>query len=291
MKVGVIGLGAMGSGMAANLSRAGVLDCVYNRTRQRADCFCQAHRVDVADSIETLAARSDVIIICVSRDEDVLEVVAQIARCIRPDAVVIDTSTVSHATAKQVAQNLAERGAHFLDAPVSGGVEGAKKGALAMMVGGSADVLERVRPVLDHISHTIVHMGGVGAGQTTKAVNQIMAAGINQAVTEALAFAEAEQLPTDKVLEVVGSGAAGNWFLDHRGASMVAGDFTPGFKLGLHHKDLKICKTMVAEHGVQLPMIEMSLILYQRLIDEGFSNDDISTLYRYKRRLFQQAGR
>jgi len=157
------------------------------------------------------------------------------------------------------------------------------------MVGGDSAVLERVRPVLAAISKTIVHMGDVGTGQATKAVNQIMAAGINQAVTEALAFAEAEGLPIDKVIEVVGSGASANWFLHHRGTSMTQGEFAPGFKLGLHHKDLQICQAMVAEHGVHLPIIEMSLILYQRLIDEGFADEDISTLFRHKQRMFQQA--
>ena len=289
MRVGLIGLGAMGSGMAANLHRAGLLSMVYNRNRQRSADFTKACSVAVANSIAELVATCDTIIVCVSRDEDVLQVVAQIKTDIKPDSVVVDTSTVSHTTAKHVSCQLAKYEAHFLDAPVSGGVEGAKNGTLAMMVGGDSAVLERVRPVLAAISKTIVHMGGVGTGQATKAVNQIMAAGINQAVTEALAFAEAEGLPIDKVIEVIGAGASANWFLHHRGASMTQGEFAPGFKLGLHHKDLQICQAMVAEHGVHLPIIEMSLILYQRLIDEGFADEDISTLFRHKQRMFQQA--
>lgn len=288
MKVGVIGLGAMGSGMATNLYAAGLLSSVFNRGRQRCDEFAGVCPVDIAASIGGLAAACEVIIVCVSKDQDVLEVMAEVAANIQPGTVVIDTSTVSRATALQVAAQLTECGAHFLDAPVSGGVEGAQNGTLAMMVGGDTAVLERVRPVLETISKTIVHMGDVGAGQATKAVNQIMAAGINQAVTEALAFAQAEQLPMDKVIDVVASGASGNWFLNHRGASMTNGVFEPGFKLALHHKDLEICKAMLAEHEVQLPVVEMTLILYQRLIDEGFADEDISALFRHKQRMFTQ---
>ena len=290
MSVGVIGLGAMGSGMAANLHRAGVLSCVYNRSTERSENFVAMHPVEVATNIVGLARVCDVVILCVSRDEDVIEVVTQIENSIKPGAIVVDASTVSRSTARSVSEQLSKCGAHFLDAPVSGGVEGAKNGTLAMMVGGDKAMLERVRPILNHISKTIVHIGDVGSGQATKAVNQIMAAGINHAVTEALAFAEAEQLPIEKVIEVVGSGAAGNWFLNHRGASMVAGKFDPGFKLGLHHKDLEICQTMVAEHGVHLPVIEASLILYRRLMDEGFADEDISTLFRYKQRMFLEPG-
>ncbi len=286
LDVGFIGLGAIGQGMAANLSRAGVLKQVYNRTESVAREFGSIYEVEVADSISALSLCCDVIFICVSRDEDVQEVVSEIAQAAKPGAVVIDTSTVSSATAQQLAKSLAEKNIHFLDAPVSGGVEGAKQGSLAMMVGGEETILEKVRPILEHIAKKIIYMGSAGAGQATKAVNQIMAAGINHAVTEALAFANAEELPIDKVIDVVGSGAAGNWFLTHRGASMVDGRFTPGFKLALHHKDLQICQKMATEHDVQLPVIEISLILYQRLMDQGFGDEDISCLFRQKQSLF-----
>ncbi|MGB5473575.1 MAG: NAD-binding protein, partial [Gammaproteobacteria bacterium] len=139
---------------------------------------------------------------------------------------------------------------------------------------------------LDSIAGRVEHMGPVGAGQATKAVNQVMAAGINQAVTEALAFAEALGLPLDKVIEVVGSGAAGNWFLSHRGPSMSKGKFEPGFRVALHHKDLAICKAMAAELGVAMPVVEMTLIHYRRLMQAGFGDEDISALFREKRGLF-----
>ncbi len=144
---------------------------------------------------------------------------------------------------------LAEKQVAFLDAPVSGGVEGAKNGTLAMMVGGDADALEKARPVLEAMTGRIMHMGATGSGQATKAVNQIMCAGINQAVTEALAFAQAQGLAMDKVIDVISGGASGNWFLQHRGSTMTQGTFAPGFKLALHHKDLKICQSMAKQTG------------------------------------------
>jgi 3-hydroxyisobutyrate dehydrogenase len=167
---------------------------------------------------------------------------------------------------------------------VSGGAEGARNATLAMMVGGSAEALERARPVLSKVAANIVHMGPTGSGQATKAVNQIMAAGINQAVTEALAFGAAMGLDMDKVIDVVGSGAAANWFLDHRGRTMVAGSFKPGFKVALHHKDLDIIREMARD--VPLSVVESTLRDYAQLLREGHGEEDISALYRLKQRQF-----
>jgi 3-hydroxyisobutyrate dehydrogenase len=210
---------------------------------------------------------------------------------VRPGMVVVDTSTVSRDTACEAAARLQKVKAEFLDAPVSGGMEGARKGTLAMMVGGDAEVLNQVRPVLDSIAGRIEHMGPVGAGQATKAVNQIMAAGINQAVSEALAFAGALELPLDKVIEVVGSGAAGNWFLMHRGPTMTHGNYEPGFRVALHHKDLAICKQMAEHFDVSLPVVEMTLIHYRRLMDAGLGDLDISALHREKQGMFSTHGK
>jgi 3-hydroxyisobutyrate dehydrogenase len=222
------------------------------------------------------------VLICVSADSDVLAVVEKLATTIRSGTIVVDMSTTSCNTAKQAAVMLTEKQALFLDAPVSGGVEGAKNGTLAMMVGGDLDVLEKARPVLEAMTSRIMHMGGTGAGQATKAVNQIMAAGINQAVTEALAFAQAQQLPMAKVIDVISGGAAGNWFLQHRGLSMSQGIFNPGFRLALHHKDLKICLDMAKQTDTSTKLIEMTLADYQQLIARGFGDEDISALYRLK---------
>jgi len=290
MKCGVIGLGAMGVGMAENLARAGLLHAVWNRSPGKAAAIAAATSATMAGTLEDLAAQCNLIILCVSRDADVLEVIDSLLPAIRADSIVVDCSTVSADTARMAAARLAGSGAAFLDAPVSGGVEGARKGTLAIMAGGEARVLERARPALEAIAAKIVLMGPTGSGQATKAVNQVMAAGINQAVSEALAFAQAMGLDMPKVIDVVGSGAAGNWFLEHRGSSMTQGSYAPGFKLALHYKDLEICWEMAGSAGAaSLPVIDSTLRDYQRLIVEGHGEEDISALYRLKSTLFSRS--
>jgi len=288
MKTGVIGLGAMGAPMARNLRRAGYLETVWNRSRDKAAQLAAESGMMVAASPAALAEYCELIVLSVSGDEDVLEITQALLPGLRAGTVVLDTSTVSRETAIHAAVLLQQVDAMFLDAPVSGGTEGARQGTLAMMVGGDARTLKRITPVLDVIAGRIEHMGPVGAGQATKAVNQIMAAGINQAVTEALAFAKAQELPLDKVIDVVGSGAAANWFLDHRGLTMTQGKFEPGFRVALHHKDLAICKQMAERFDVALPVVEMTLIHYRRLMEAGHGDEDISALFREKLALFDK---
>jgi len=282
MKAVMIGLGAMGAPMARNLAKAGLLLGVYNRTLAKAQSLAKELATRVFQTPEALAAVADVILICVSADQDVLELVSALALAIKPGSVVIDMSTVSCETAIKAAALLAEKQAYFLDAPVSGGVEGAKKGALSIMVGGDAAILQQIRPILRALSSLLVHMGGVGAGQATKAVNQIMAAGINQAVTEALAFSQLQGLPMEKVIDVISGGAAGNWFLQHRGLSMSQGSYKPGFKLALHYKDLKICQAMSASIGFSAALTNITVDDYQQLMQQGFGDEDISALFRLK---------
>ena len=279
MKAGMIGLGAMGLGMAGNLAKAGYLTAVYNRTTAKTAEF----KVAAFDLPEALAAEVDIVLICVSADQDILEIVEAIAKTIKPGSIVVDMSTVSSETAKKAAACLAEKQVDFLDAPVSGGVEGAKNGTLAMMVGGDGEALEKARPVLEAMTARIIHMGATGSGQATKAVNQIMGAGINQAVTEALAFAQAQGLAMDKVIDIISGGASGNWFLQHRGSTMTQGSFAPGFKLALHHKDLKICQAMAVHTGVSTPLTDMTVTDYEQLMAEGYGDEDISALYRLKK--------
>lgn len=286
MKTTVIGLGAMGAGMAGNLFRAGHLSQAWNRTPARAQAAAEQHGFEVADSLEAAAAQSDLVITSVSADADLLDVVDRLGRVMTAGGIVIDTSTVSIDTAREVADRLQAHGIRFLDSPVSGGKEGAEKATMVMMVGGDATVLEQAMPILESISRKVVHMGPVGSGQATKAVNQIMCAGINQAVTEALAFGQHQGLDMQKAVDVVSSGAAGNWFVEHRGMSMTDGGFAPGFRVALHHKDLKICQAMLAADHVQLPMVEMTLVHYERLMADGHGDEDISALYRLKRPLF-----
>ncbi len=275
--------------MAHKLYESDQLEIVWNRSMDKLDSFLQSHDVKRASLPADVGKNAAVVFTCVSADADLLEVIDQLLPGLDKRSIVVDCSTVSRDTARRVAQRLAKREASFLDAPVSGGVEGAKKGTLAMMVGGDERVLEAVRPLLESMAARIEHMGAVGSGQATKAVNQIMAAGINQAVTEALACASAYQLPLDKVMDVVGSGAAANWFLEHRGNSMVNKRYEPGFKVSLHHKDLAICKEMSAALGVSLPLVEMTLIHYRRLIEAGFGEEDISALFREKSALFEKS--
>jgi len=282
MKVGLIGLGAMGYGMAHNLAKAGLLTAIYNRTASKALALACELNVIAYPSPQQLAEQVDIILICVSADADVIEMVKAISETVQTHSIVVDMSTVSNETAKQAAAILSKKQVQFLDAPVSGGVEGAKNGTLAMMVGGDANTLELVQPVLKAMSSRIVHMGEVGAGQSTKAVNQIMVAGINQAVTEALAFGQAQGLAMEKVIEVVSGGAAGNWFLQHRGRSMIRGTFEPGFKLALHHKDLKICQKMAEQTATALSLVDQTVLDYEQLMQQLLGDEDISALYRLK---------
>ena len=283
METGFIGLGAMGKYMAINLSKAGYLKTVFNRTTKKTEIFKKEYKCLVSNSPSELATRCRLIIISVSRDQDVLDIVKQLITKISSNSIIVDTSTTSSKTAKKATDLLKKVNSYFLDAPVSGGVEVAKNGTLAMMVGGEKQVLKEARPVLNVIAKNIVHIGPTGSGQATKAVNQIMAAGMNQAVTEALAFGEAMNLPMEKVIKIVSTGAAGNWFLDHRGETMLSGKFEPGFKLSLHQKDLSICQSMVGSISENaLPIIEMTLIHYKKLIDDGYGDEDISALFRLK---------
>lgn len=286
MKVGFIGLGAMGYAMAANLHKTGLLGGVWNRNPVRAAEFCSSVTGPAHSDVSTLAAECDVLVICVSADEDVLAMVDTLLPCVLPDTLVIDCSTVSRETAVEAARRLAGANCQFLDAPVSGGTEGARNGTLTFMVGGSEADFARALPAFQAMGQRIEHMGPVGTGQATKAVNQVMCAGINQAVCEALAFAEALDLPMEQVIGVIGSGAAGNWFVNHRGATMLRGEYPPGFKLALHLKDLNICHLMAEQAGGRLPLVEQTIEDYRELVDAGHGDDDISALYRSLRGLF-----
>jgi 3-hydroxyisobutyrate dehydrogenase len=181
-------------------------------------------------------------------------------------------------------------GARFVDAPITGGTEGAKNGTLTFMVGGAESDVKHAAPLFGAMGARFVHMGPVGAGQATKAVNQVACAGIAQAVTEAVAFADALKLPLDKVLEVVGSGAAGSWFMTQRGRNFIANQYPLGFKLSLHLKDLYICRDMAHALGGKLPVTEATIPQYEQLKAQGHGDEDISTLYRANRHLFPRSG-
>ena len=283
IKAGVIGLGAMGAPMARHLADAGVLGMVWNRTGGKAEALAQETGTEAADTPAQLASACNVILTCVSADHDLLDVVGQLLPGIKSGSVVVDTSTVSPATARQVSASLHEAGASLVDAPVSGGVEGAQKGTLSVMAGGDSANISRIMPVLEAISASITHMGPVGSGQATKAVNQIMIAGIAEAVCEALALSEKLNLPSERLLSVVGAGAAGSWFLGHRGQTMLEDRFDVGFKLSLLLKDLLICQTLAQELDISLPTVEAAINDYRKLVELGDGDHDISGLIRLKR--------
>jgi 3-hydroxyisobutyrate dehydrogenase len=285
---GFIGLGAMGAHMARNLHQRGLLAAVWNRSPDRAQSLATELGIHAAASPADLAARVEVVVLCVAADADVLQVVDALIPSLQPGSIVIDCSTVSADTARTAAHRLAECGMHFLDAPVSGGVEGARKGTLAIMVGGDETIFARAKPVLDAMGTTVTHFGDTGSGQAAKATNQLMCAGIIQAISEAMAFAKAEGLPLEKLIDTLGKGAGSSWYFVNRAPNMVKGEYPPGFRVQLHQKDLKICREMAARHGVQLPLIEMTLVHYRRLIDQGHGDEDISTLFRLKDDLFSR---
>jgi 3-hydroxyisobutyrate dehydrogenase len=256
---------------------------VGNRTQARADALAGELGVQAPD-LAGIASSCDVIAVCVSADADVIGVMEALAPSLKKGAVVVDHSTVSPDTAKKAARIIGEGGGVFLDAPVSGGVEGAKNGKLSVMVGGDADVLEKARPVLEAYAVRVTHMGPVGSGQATKAVNQVLVAGIAHAVTEGLALGEALGLDPERLIPTLGAGAAGNWFLEKRGATMLRNEFSVGFKLALLHKDLGIVRGIASDAGTDRTIIEQSLADFAQLMSEGYGDDDISALIRLKRK-------
>jgi 3-hydroxyisobutyrate dehydrogenase len=287
MRVGFIGLGAMGSHMARSLARAGHLSGVWNRTGEKSRALAAELGVTAADSPESLARGAEAVVLCVSADRDVLDVVTAMLPGIAPDTLVLDCSTVSAETARRSAELLHTRRAEFLDCPVSGGVEGARDATLAIMVGSTPEAFARAQPVLATLGKTITHFGPIGSGQAAKATNQIMCAGIIETVSEAMAFARAQGLPLDKVVDTLGKGAGSSWYFVHRAPNMVRGAYPAGFRVRLHAKDLGICRDMAARFGVTLPVVERMLDEYAELVSRGYGDEDISATFRLKTELFE----
>ena len=277
--------------MARNLHKAGLLQAVWNRSGDKAAALAGEFGLSAPASLEEFARLVDVAVICVSGDADVRSVVERMAPGLRRGALVIDCSTVSADTARWSADFLAARDVRFLDAPVSGGVEGAKNGALAIMCGGERAAFDEARPVLAAMGKTIEYFGRSGSGQATKATNQIMCAGIIRACAEAMAFAGAHQLPLDKVIATLGAGAGSSWYFVHRAPNMMRESYPAGFRVKLHAKDLGICRDMAARFGVQLPVVESMLAEYAELIAQGHGDEDISATHRLKQALFKDAAR
>jgi 3-hydroxyisobutyrate dehydrogenase len=290
MQAGFIGLGTMGQHMARNLLRAGLLAGAWNRTAAKAEALAAETGCRAFATPAELAAACDVVVTCVSADADLLAVVDAIRPTLRKGSIVIDCSTVAADTARAAAERVTAVGSEFLDCPVSGGVEGAKNATLAIMCGGDAAAFDRARPVLDALGKTVVRMGGSGTGQATKATNQILCAGAIQVAAEAMAFARAEGLPLDRVIEILGKGAGSSWYFVNRAPFMVRGEYPAGFRVRLHDKDLRICREMAARHGAVLPIVEATLADYARLLADGHGEEDIATIFRLKTPLFREPG-
>ncbi|HMQ35470.1 MAG TPA: NAD(P)-dependent oxidoreductase [Chloroflexaceae bacterium] len=286
-RVGFIGLGIMGRGMAANLLKAGFDLTVWNRTAARAEELAAAGAA-VAASPAELAARCTLIFSCVSDTPDVSEVLLGEDGAVhgaRPGSLLVDMSTISPQGARDIAAALAARELHFLDAPVSGGSEGAAKGTLSIMVGGAADQVERAMPCLQAMGKTITHVGAAGDGQTVKLVNQILVVGTMLAVSEALVFAQASGVDLAKVLAAVSGGAAGSWMLANRGPQCLARDWRPGFTIDLQQKDLRL--VLQAADQVGAPMLATSQIyqLYRALQQAGLGHEGNHALIKAVERL------
>lgn len=254
--VAFLGLGIMGLPMATNLVAAGFDVVGHNRSKGKADALAERGG-RAAGTVAEAVRDADVVVTMLPDSPDVEQVLAG------PDGVfahagagtlVIDASTIRPDVSRELAAAGAERGLRVLDAPVSGGEKGAVDGTLSIMVGGSAEDVDAARPVLDAVGATVVHVGPAGAGQTVKAANQLIVAGTIELVAEAIVFLEAHGVDTEAAVRVLAGGLAGNAILERKAAGMLARDFTPGFRLELHHKDLGIATAAAREAGVVIPL-------------------------------------
>ena len=270
-KIGFIGLGIMGRGMSRNLLKAGFAVCVWNRTANRMDAIIEAGATAGKNPAD-VAAQSDIIITCVSDTPDVEAVILGENGVIygaKPGALVVDMSTISPQATLKIAQKLNDKGVFMLDAPMSGGSEGAEKGTLTIMVGGNAAQVERAMPAFQAMGKTITHVGPQSAGQMVKLVNQILVVGNMLAVGEALLFAQAGGLDLQKTLDAVTAGAAGSWMLANRGPQVIKRDWRPGFMIDLQQKDVRLA--LQAADAMGVPLMGTSLIfnLYRTLQARG----------------------
>ncbi|WP_446665578.1 2-hydroxy-3-oxopropionate reductase [Flexivirga sp. B27] len=281
--VAVIGLGIMGAPMAANLVRAGYQVTGYNRSQEPIDKLV-AEGGRAASSVAEAVQDADVIITMVPDSPDVAAVArgegdeAGLIATAKSGAIWIDCSTIRPDVAREVAEEATAAGLKVLDAPVSGGQAGAVEGTLSIMVGGNAEDLEQVRPILETVGSTVVHVGPSGSGQTVKAANQLIVAGTIELVAEALVFLEAYDVDTTAAVEVLAGGLAGNRILDRKAASMIKREFEPGFRIDLHHKDMGIVLDSARAAGVAIPLGAQTAQLVQDLRNLGHGGLDHSAL-------------
>jgi 3-hydroxyisobutyrate dehydrogenase len=282
MKVAFIGLGTMGAGMAINILKAGHDVSVHNRTREREEAVAKEGATR-AQSPKEAASGAEIIVTIVSDTPDVEEVVLGANGIIQGAAegsIVIDMSTISPAATRQMAEELSKKSIKMLDAPVSGGPEGAQNGTLAIMVGGDAADFKRALPILDAMGKTVTHVGPIGAGQITKAINQIIISGTYLTVAEGLTLGIKAGLDMQKVIQAISGGAASSWVLHNRGINVVNNTYPLGFRVKLHHKDLRIALDTARELEVTLPATALVMQIENGLIARGYGDDDVSAIGR-----------
>ena len=282
LRIGYIGLGLMGKPMALNILKAGYPLVVFNRTRSKVTDLVNAGAVE-GSSPADVARHSDIVFTNLSDTPDVLEVALGnegIVKGAHPGLIFIDNSTIRPEATKRIAIELGKKGVLCLDAPVSGGEVGAINGTLTIMVGGPFEALEIAMPVLKVIGRKITHVGDSGAGQVTKAANQIMVGAQMVAMGELLIFAQKAGVDTRKVVEAIQAGSAQCWALDQKPKRLFAGNREPGFKSGLQAKDLRIVMDTVKELGMQLPMSEIVTKMFNEMVDKGLQDQDNSAVIR-----------
>jgi 3-hydroxyisobutyrate dehydrogenase len=282
MRIAWIGLGTMGAPMAGHLLAAGHELHVHNRTRAREEPLAEAGASRAASPAEA-ALGADLVFTCVSDSPDLEAIVlgpSGVIEGIREGAVLVDCSTIAPATSRTIADTLAVRDCGAVDAPVSGGSEGARKGTLTTFVGGEEAYVAAALPALQAFSRSITHLGPAGSGQAGKAVNQVLIAGTYAALGEGLALAEREGLPLEQLVAALGGGAAGSWILENRAKNVIADEYPLGFRIALHLKDLRIALAEADRYG--LPMAVSRLVAEQEehLIAAGYGDEDNSALAR-----------
>ena len=284
MKVGVVGLGTMGAPMARHLLAAGHAVTVWNRTAAKADPLV-ALGATAASSPAAAAAGADAVLTCVSDDPDLDQVVlgpAGIASSLPAGSVLVDCSTVSPSLARRLAAALSPDRL-FVDAPVSGGSEGAERGTLTVFAGGSDDAVAAATPVLQAFGSRITHLGPAGSGQAGKAVNQLILAGVYAGVAEGLVYAQAAGLPMDALVEALSGGAADSWVLRNRAANITSSAYPLGFRTSLHLKDVRIGLREAAELGLSLDVATLVAAIEEGVVAAGFGDEDVSNVARHAR--------
>lgn len=287
MKVGFVGLGTMGAAMAARLVAAGHDLVVHNRTRAREEPLA-ALGARRAPHPAAAADAAELVVVIVSDTPDVADVVFGpngVVHGAAAGALIVDMSTIAPGATRRFAERAAETGVGWLDAPVSGGSEGARLGTLSIMIGGASADLERARPVLEAMGTTITHVGPVGAGQLAKAMNQVVIAGTYAAVAEGIVLGLKAGIDVEAALRALAGGAAGSWGLVHRGPNVVRNDYPLGFRVRLHRKDLGIALDAAREAGAPLPVAALVEQWETGLIARGHGDEDVSAIGRIVRGL------